>query len=109
MARLILFTRNNAPRQIELVDDRTRIGRETDNDLQIDRPRVSRRHAELWVKNAVTWVRDLGSSNGTFVNGRPVQQQALRHGDVVRIGDCDIRFLTRNLQAEPVGELALAS
>lgn len=104
MARLILFTGNNAPRQINLAADRTRIGRETGNDLRIDRPCVSRQHAELRVEDAVTWVRDLGSSNGTYVNGRPVQQQALRHGDVLRIGDCEIRFLART----PEAELALA-
>ncbi|MDM0039939.1 FHA domain-containing protein [Variovorax sp. J22G21] len=96
MARLILLTKTTAPKVIDLAADRTSIGREVDNDVQILRPRVSRHHAELSVEDDGTWLRDLGSSNGTFVNGRQVQRQELHHGDVIRVGDCDIRYLTRN-------------
>ncbi|MEP6720133.1 MAG: FHA domain-containing protein [Variovorax sp.] len=111
MARLILLTKTAAPKLIDLAADRTLIGREVDNDVQIERPRVSRHHAELIVEDDATWVRDLGSSNGTFVNGRQVQRQALYHGDVIRVGDCDIRYLTRNSSTNfgSLSELGLVS
>ncbi len=108
MARLILLLKARAPMQIDLSGDRTLIGREVDNDVQLDRPRVSRHHAELRVEGDTTWISDLGSSNGTFVNGRQVQHHALRHGDVVRVGDCDLRFLTRNTHFGQPLELDLA-
>ena len=108
MARLILLLKTSAPKLIDLAAERTVIGREVDNDVQIDRPRISRHHAELRVKGEATWVHDLNSSNGTFVNGRQVQKHKLRHGDVIRIGDCDIRFLSRASALDASGELSLA-
>ncbi|MEJ8848903.1 FHA domain-containing protein [Variovorax rhizosphaerae] len=50
------------------------MGRDMTSDLQIDRQRVSRHHAELRTEGATTWVIDLASSNSTFVNGHKVQQ-----------------------------------
>ena len=108
MARLLLMQKNKAPKQIELSDERTLVGRASSNDIQIDHPRVSRHHAELRVDGGTTWLIDLASSNGTLVNGRPVKHWALRHGDVVRIGDCNIRFLTRHTHFELSKELSLA-
>jgi len=107
MARLLLMQKNGPLKQVELAGERTRLGRGASNDLRIDHPQVSRQHAELRVEGSTTWVVDLQSRNGTLVNGHPVKQWALRHGDVVRIGDCDIRVLTRHASAE-VPELALA-
>ena len=107
MARLILLLKASAPKLIDLMADRTLIGREADNDVQIDRPRISRHHAELLIEGDTTWVTDLNSSNGTFVNGRQVQHHALQHGDVLRVGDCDIRFLTRDSSFGRVSELGL--
>ena len=107
MARLILLLKTSAPKLIDLKADRTLIGREVDNDVQIDRPRISRHHAELLVEGGTIWVRDLNSSNGTFVNGRQVQRQALQHGDVLRMGDCDIRVLTRDAGFGQPSELGL--
>ncbi|SCK26333.1 FOG: FHA domain [Variovorax sp. HW608] len=108
MARLLLMRKNSAPKQIELSGERTLIGRDASNDLQIDHPQVSRHHVELRVEGATTWVIDLGSRNGTLVNGRRVKHWPLHHGDVVSIGDCSIRFLTRHTHFELPKELALA-
>ena len=58
------------------------VGRHPDNDLSVDNPTVSRRHAELVLTEAGLSVRDLGSTNGTFVNGRRVR-------DVVRLQNGD--------------------
>ncbi|MET0540589.1 MAG: FHA domain-containing protein [Variovorax sp.] len=108
MSRLILMTKTNSPKQVELTAARTVIGRDVSSDLQIDRPRISRRHAELSSTEEGTWIEDLGSSNGTFVNGRQIQRQELHHGDVVRLGDCDIRYLTRETNFALAEELSLA-
>jgi pSer/pThr/pTyr-binding forkhead associated (FHA) protein len=108
MARLLLMRKNSAAKQIELSGERTLIGRDASNDVRIDHPRVSRHHAELRTEDGITWLIDLASSNGTLVNGHFVKHRALRHGDVVRIGDCSIRFLTRHTNFELPQELALA-
>ena len=63
------------------------IGRDPGNDLALDNPIVSRRHAVLEVRADAVWLRDIQSANGTAVNGRPITEQALRDGDIIRIGD----------------------
>lgn len=108
MARLLLMRKNSTPRQIELTEERTLIGRDASNDIRIDHPRVSRHHMELRVEGSTTWLIDLGSSNGTRVNGHWVNQWALHHGDVIQIGDCSMRFLTRHTNFQVPKELALA-
>jgi pSer/pThr/pTyr-binding forkhead associated (FHA) protein len=107
MARLLLMRKNSVPKQIELSDERTLVGRDANNDIRIDHPKVSRHHVELRVEGATTWLIDLASRNGTLVNGRVVKHWALRHGDVVRIGDCSIRFLARHTNLELPKILAL--
>ncbi len=63
------------------------LGRSKDCDIVIPSNRVSRRHAQITVTGSGAWVEDLGSSNGTHVNGEPVQgRQQLRHQDFVGIG-----------------------
>lgn len=108
MARLLLMRKNSSAKQIELAGERTLIGRDASNDVRIDHPRVSRNHVELRVEGSTTWLIDLGSRNGTVVNGHRVKHWALHHGDVVQIGDCTLRFLTRNTHFELPKELALA-
>ena len=108
MARLLLMRKNSTPRQIELTDERTLIGRDASNDIRIDHPRVSRHHMELRVEGSTTWLIDVGSSNGTRVNGHRVKHWALQHGDLIHIGDCSIRFLTRHTNVQVPKELALA-
>ncbi len=66
---------------------RVTIGRDPGNDLVLDSPIVSRRHAELEVRDDAAVWRDLGSANGTAVNGRVISEQTLRDGDIIRIGD----------------------
>jgi pSer/pThr/pTyr-binding forkhead associated (FHA) protein len=108
MARLLLMTKTSSPKQIDLADERILIGRDATNDLQIDRPRVSRHHAELRTEGGTTWVIDLASSNGTFVNGHKIQHRALRHGDVIRVGDIELRYLNRQNNYALPQELTLA-
>jgi hypothetical protein len=76
--------------------DKTRsvLGRSRDADVQIDDPNVSRRHAEVVQEGSAYWVVDLGSTNGTEVNGRRVQRAKLEEGSSFTIGETTVTFST---------------
>jgi two-component system, cell cycle response regulator len=81
-------------KRFELETDEVIIGRGSDTDLQVDRDSVSRRHARVSRSPGGFLVQDLGSTNGTYVNDQPVQEQALRDGDMVKIGNTIFKFLS---------------
>jgi len=90
--RAILFCPPLAP--LELAPDaRVAIGRGRDCELSLFTDSASRRHAEVYAEGAEFLVRDLGSKNGTFVNGeRVTQPRALRPGDRIGVGAYAITF-----------------
>jgi hypothetical protein len=69
-----------------------RIGRSSGCDIVLRDDSVSRRHAEIALRGGVCVLRDLGSSNGTFVNGRQVERTRLRRGDEVVLGETVLRL-----------------
>lgn len=68
------------------------IGRESDNVISIDESKVSRHHAVLIPAEAGYTLRDLNSTNGTFVNGQPTQERRLLDGDVIRVGCLEMQY-----------------
>jgi hypothetical protein len=70
----------------QLTTGRNVIGRGTDADIRLPDTGVSRKHVDVVLENGVATVEDLGSTNGTLVNGRRVNRQPLADGDVIRIG-----------------------
>jgi len=72
----------------------TRIGRQPDNDVFLDDVAVSRRHAELTRSGGQFVLKDVGSLNGTYVNGHQVDEISLSHGDELQIGKFKLVFLT---------------
>lgn len=76
------------PTSVRPLPDRTvRIGRAADNDVVVDDLVVSRHHAELRVHpDGTHWIHDLGSHNGTFLDGRPVAEAPVGPEDIVGIG-----------------------
>ncbi len=67
-----------------LVDGTKIIGRDPGCDIVVAGSHVSRRHAELTIRSGKLWVKDLGSSNGSFVNGKRSEETALKNGDEVK-------------------------
>jgi len=107
MPKLIVMTHPGKTKLVPLAATDTKIGRANGNDLVIDSERVSRFHAMLTVGNGAVWLRDLQSSNGTFVNGKRVTSRALSNGDTIQIGDCQIRFLAGEENVTPAEALRL--
>ena len=76
----------------ELVEQVITVGRAPDNTIHLDDPSVSGRHAELRAAGKAYQLRDLGSTNGTRVNGSPTGEIILHSGDRIRFGAVDARF-----------------
>ncbi len=85
--RLMVQEPGQASRSAPVTGPHFTIGRAPANDLTIDNPAVSRQHARLEQRGASYWIVDLGSTNGTMVNGQRIESQALQEGDIIRIGD----------------------
>ncbi len=90
-ARLLLTT-SSGTHVIPLDSTLMTIGRGLNNDIILEDTRVSRNHAQLRYRSRRFWLTDLGSTNGTFVNGEPVTERALRDGDVVSLGGLELTF-----------------
>jgi hypothetical protein len=82
----------NTQRTYELNAPVTMLGRGTDCDLRLVDPGVSRHHAELRVEDGEVVLVDLGSTNGTFVNGQPVRRVSLNDGTQVTLGRTTLVF-----------------
>jgi pSer/pThr/pTyr-binding forkhead associated (FHA) protein len=94
MPRLVLSLDGVVLREVGLTKDRTTIGRRSHNDLVIDNLAVSGEHAVMIMSGHDVYLEDLGSTNGTTVNGQPIKKHLLQHADTVEIGKYRIRFLT---------------
>lgn len=84
--RLDVYYEDGGTKTIALTRSRITIGRSPENTAVINDPVVSGQHAEIVISGGDYVLRDLGSSNGTFVNGRQVSEQALNAGDEIRVG-----------------------
>jgi len=68
------------------------IGRAHDNDLVIDEPTVSAYHAKIYTYLTASYIEDLNSTNGTFVDGKRIASHILRPGNVIRMGKAQLRL-----------------
>ncbi|MBF0400674.1 MAG: FHA domain-containing protein [Magnetococcales bacterium] len=93
MARVIVKFRDVVRKSIPLQKETTTIGRTPTNDIAIENLAVSRHHAEIIQQGKGFFLRDLTSSNGTFVNGVRVVEQPLRDGDTILIGKHILTFV----------------
>jgi adenylate cyclase len=98
MAR-VSVTINNVPHTLALTDKGLRIGRQLDNDIVLNHAIVSRHHAVIERRGRQSWVRDLNSRNGVFVNRLRVKEEQLSDGDIVNIGPFELHFEDRAAQS----------
>jgi len=93
MARLVVLEGSAGRDAYYITNDVTTIGSLDGNDITLHEvPGVSKRHAGVKVDDMRFELADFASLNGTFVNGHKINKQFLRDGDVVRVGDCQMRF-----------------
>src|SRR5437868_11745362 len=86
MGKLVLYMPDGSTREIFLTRERIRIGRRPDNDIPLPFPAVSGEHAAIVTVLADSFLEDLGSTNGTFVNGKSIAKHFLRDRDRIDIG-----------------------
>ena len=79
-------------RILRLQADQVAIGRRLDNDLVLDNPRVSRRHALIQSSSGQFTIKDLQSTAGTLVNGRRIRSVVLQPGDVIRLAEIELVY-----------------
>jgi hypothetical protein len=81
-----------AGRIVALPSQMVSVGRATDNDVVVGDPATSGHHGRIEVRNGSFWISDLGSTNGTLVNGEPVIEKELSDGDMIAIGQNTMRI-----------------
>ncbi|HJT61766.1 MAG TPA: FHA domain-containing protein, partial [Burkholderiales bacterium] len=80
-------------KEIPLTKERTTIGRKPHNDIQIDNLAVSGEHAVIVTILNDSFLEDLGSTNGTVVNGNPIKKHFLQNNDVIELGKYKLKFI----------------
>jgi pSer/pThr/pTyr-binding forkhead associated (FHA) protein len=93
MARLILSLDGQVMAEYNMNKERYTIGRLPDNDIRIDNPAVSGHHSLIINILNDSFLEDLNSTNGTYVNGKLIKKHALQHGDVITVGHHQLRFV----------------
>lgn len=94
-ATLTVVAGPDSGRRYTLLPTKTRIGRGVDNEVVLEDARVSRHHAELYLRGSEWYLRDLGSTNGTYVNGYGSRERALESGDRISLGGVELVFHSR--------------
>ena len=96
MAKLVLSLNGAVQGEFELDQERFTIGRKPENDIQIDNLAVSGKHSMIITILDDSFLEDLGSTNGTYVNGKLVKKHALKDGDVIAIGKHELKYANEN-------------
>jgi pSer/pThr/pTyr-binding forkhead associated (FHA) protein len=104
MAKLIMSLDNAVIREVPLDKERFTVGRKAHNDIQIDNLAVSGEHALIVTILNDSFLEDLGSTNGTLVNGNPIKKHILHSNDVIEIGKYKLKFVSE----QPTGQASVA-
>ncbi len=100
MPKLILSMDGLVLKEIELVKERTSIGRKSDNDIQIDNLAISGHHAVITCILDDAFLEDQNSTNGTFVNAQPIMKHVLRNNDVITLGKYRLKFIVEPARSD---------
>jgi pSer/pThr/pTyr-binding forkhead associated (FHA) protein len=107
MAKLVILTQGMTGRAHELNVDRTTIGRVEDNTFQITDPSVSSHHCEVLLRGGEVLIRDLNSTNGSFINDAQITESVLKPGQKLRLGQVELKLEAE--EATPAAAAAAAA
>ncbi len=92
MAKLVILNQGMTGKTFELNVERTTVGRVEDNTFQIADPSVSSHHAEILLRGTELVIKDLNSTNGSFINGDKITESMLKPGQILRLGQVELRI-----------------
>ena len=92
MPKLIVLTEEIEPTSFEFTKETTAVGRDDENDITLPHESVSGSHAELLLRGEDVHVRDLGSTNGTYINGNKVAESPLQPGELLTFGEVELKI-----------------
>ncbi|MCP4041022.1 MAG: FHA domain-containing protein [Gammaproteobacteria bacterium] len=92
-AKLVLSLNGSVLREYPLTKERVTIGRKAENDIHVDNLAVSGQHALIITILNDSFLEDLGSTNGTYVNGKLIKKHALQDSDVIGVGKHELKYL----------------
>ena len=92
MPKLIVLTEGIEPTSFEFTKEATSVGRDDENDITLPHQSVSGSHAELVMRGEDVHVRDLGSTNGTYINGNKVAESPLQPSEVITFGEVELKL-----------------
>jgi pSer/pThr/pTyr-binding forkhead associated (FHA) protein len=104
MARLVLSLDGQTLAEYNMTKERYTVGRLPDNDIRIDNAAVSGHHSLIINILNDSFLEDLNSTNGTYVNGKLIKKHALQHDDVITVGHHQLRFLEDQIEDMPEDE-----
>ncbi|MGB5397744.1 MAG: FHA domain-containing protein, partial [Gammaproteobacteria bacterium] len=99
MAKLVLTFNGTPVSDYALDKEIITIGRKSDNDIHIDNLAVSGHHAKILTILNDSFIEDLGSTNGTFINGNKITKHALQPGEVIVIGKHELKYINEAADA----------
>ena len=107
MPKLVIRSETGESITHDLAEESYTVGRAPENTIRLDDTSVSGRHAEIIVAGEACTLKDLGSTNGTIVNGQPVTETQLRAGDRIRFGKVEACYECETVTAaQPLPQLA---
>ena len=103
MTKIRVFENEVPKKTVNLKDSAVSIGRAADNDIHIKDSTVSSQHAKIVTYYDASYVEDLGSTNGTFVNGKRIQKHILNPDDVISVGTHTLKVESGQTAADVTG------
>ena len=109
MAKLVVQSPEQKGRSYELKVDKTTIGRVDDNTFQIAEASVSSHHCEVLLRGSEVVIKDLNSTNGTFINGEKISESVLKIGQTLRLGQIELRLEAGDSTTSPPASAGTAA
>lgn len=109
MAKLVVLSEGMTGLAFELRPDRTTVGRLDDNAIHIPEASVSSHHCEILKRGDEVVIKDLNSTNGTFINGQQITEATLKPGQILRLGQIELRLESGGAAASSSGPAPAAA